>query len=115
VFARPWIKWASRYKSLLTILTTADSPTDFVANADNGSNDLHISSSSPSPSALSSTVKTDQDEIAVAAFLRDEIGFLAMSDLIENCMKKVSFVRIPTLEDYIETDKETRRLALEFV
>jgi 1-deoxy-D-xylulose-5-phosphate reductoisomerase len=38
-----------------------------------------------------------------------------MSDLIENCMKKVSFVRIPTLEDYIETDKETRRLALEFV
>lgn len=55
------------------------------------------------------------NEIAVAAFLRDEIGFLAMSDLIENCMKKVSFVRIPTLEDYIETDKETRRLALEFV
>jgi 1-deoxy-D-xylulose-5-phosphate reductoisomerase len=55
------------------------------------------------------------NEIAVAAFLRDEIGFLAMSDLIENCMKKVSFVRIPTLEDYIETDKETRHLALEFV
>lgn len=55
------------------------------------------------------------NEIAVAAFLRDEIGFLEMSDLIENCMKKVSFVRTPTLEDYIETDKETRRLALEFV
>ena len=55
------------------------------------------------------------NEIAVAAFLRDEIGFLEMSDLIENCMKKVNFVRTPTLEDYIETDKETRRLALEFV
>lgn len=55
------------------------------------------------------------NEIAVAAFLRDEIGFLEMSDLIEDCMKKVSFVRTPTLEDYIETDKETRRLALEFV
>jgi len=55
------------------------------------------------------------NEIAVAAFLRDEIRFLEMSDLIENCMKKVSFVRTPTLEDYIETDKETRRLALEFV
>ena len=55
------------------------------------------------------------NEIAVAAFLRDEIGFLEMSDLIENCMKKVSLVRTPTLEDYIETDKETRRLALEFV
>ncbi|AFK02760.1 1-deoxy-D-xylulose 5-phosphate reductoisomerase [Emticicia oligotrophica DSM 17448] len=55
------------------------------------------------------------NEIAVAAFLRDEIGFLEMSDLIEDCMKKVTFVRTPTLEDYIETDKETRRLALEFV
>ena len=55
------------------------------------------------------------NEIAVAAFLRDEIGFLEMSDLIEDCMKKVNFVRTPTLEDYIETDKETRRLALEFV
>jgi 1-deoxy-D-xylulose-5-phosphate reductoisomerase len=55
------------------------------------------------------------NEIAVAAFLRDEIGFLEMSDLIEDCMKKVSFVRTPKLEDYIETDKETRRLALEFV
>lgn len=55
------------------------------------------------------------NEIAVAAFLRDEIGFLEMSDLIEDCMKKVSFVRTPTLEDYIETDKETRRMALEFV
>ncbi|GGD76864.1 1-deoxy-D-xylulose 5-phosphate reductoisomerase [Emticicia aquatilis] len=55
------------------------------------------------------------NEIAVASFLRDEIGFLEMSDLIEDCMKKVSFVRTPTLEDYIETDKETRRLALEFV
>lgn len=55
------------------------------------------------------------NEIAVAAFLRDEIGFLEMSDLIENCMKKVNFVRTPTLDDYIETDKETRRLALEFV
>lgn len=55
------------------------------------------------------------NEIAVASFLRDEIGFLEMSDLIEDCMKKVTFVRTPTLEDYIETDKETRRLALEFV
>lgn len=55
------------------------------------------------------------NEIAVTAFLRDEIGFLEMSDLIEDCMKKVNFVRTPTLEDYIETDKETRRLALEFV
>ncbi len=55
------------------------------------------------------------NEIAVAAFLRDEIGFLVMSDLIENAMQKVTFVQTPTLEDYIKTDEETRRLALAFV
>ena len=55
------------------------------------------------------------NEIAVAAFLRDEIGFLAMSDLIENAMQKVSFVPTPTLEDYIRTDEETRRVSLEFI
>ena len=55
------------------------------------------------------------NEIAVAAFLRDEIGFLEMSDLIEDCMQKVSFIQTPSLEDYVATDEETRRLALEFV
>lgn len=54
------------------------------------------------------------NEIAVASFLRDEIGFLEMSDLIEDCMQRVSFVKTPTLEDYIKTDEETRRIAMEF-
>jgi len=54
------------------------------------------------------------NEIAVAAFLKDEIGFLGMSDLIEDCMHRVSFIKTPTLEDYIQTDEETRRIALEF-
>ncbi|WP_259016850.1 1-deoxy-D-xylulose-5-phosphate reductoisomerase [Emticicia fluvialis] len=54
------------------------------------------------------------NEIAVASFLKDEIGFLEMSDLIEACMHKVSFVKTPTLEDYIRTDEETRRIALEY-
>lgn len=54
------------------------------------------------------------NEIAVASFLRDDIGFLEMSDLIEDCMHRVSFVKTPTLEDYIRTDEETRRIAMEF-
>jgi 1-deoxy-D-xylulose-5-phosphate reductoisomerase len=54
------------------------------------------------------------NEIAVASFLRDEIGFLEMSDLIEDCMHRVSFVKTPTLDDYIKTDEETRRIAMEF-
>ena len=51
------------------------------------------------------------NEVAVAGFLNNEIGFLAMSDLIENCMQKINFTQHPVLEDYLITDKETRILA----
>lgn len=54
------------------------------------------------------------NEIAVSAFLKDEIKFLGISDMIEHCMQKASFIQHPTLEDYIQTDKETRALAMEF-
>jgi 1-deoxy-D-xylulose-5-phosphate reductoisomerase len=53
------------------------------------------------------------NEIAVDAFLKDKIGFLEMSDLVEYCMSKVSFTKYPTLDDYIETDKITRQIAIE--
>ncbi len=55
------------------------------------------------------------NEIAVDAFLKDKISFLGMSDLIEKCMLNVSFIKIPNLEDYIETDKNTRAFALELI
>ncbi len=55
------------------------------------------------------------NEIAVEAFLKDKISFLGMSDLIEKCMLNVSFIKIPNLEDYIETDKNTRAFALELI
>ncbi|MDR6194525.1 1-deoxy-D-xylulose-5-phosphate reductoisomerase [Siphonobacter sp. SORGH_AS_0500] len=55
------------------------------------------------------------NEIAVAEFLNDRIGFLEMSDLIEDCMNRVSFVKSPTYEDYVQTDTETRRLAQELI
>lgn len=51
------------------------------------------------------------NEIAVSKFLKDEIGFLEMSDLIENCLAKASFIKKPTYEDYVLSDKETRELA----
>ncbi len=53
------------------------------------------------------------NEIAVAAFLEDKIGFLQMSDLLETCMAKVPFIKHPTLDDYIQTDAETRAFAIE--
>jgi len=55
------------------------------------------------------------NEIAVAAFLQDKIGFLNMSDLIANCMEKITFVSKPNLSDYIATDEATRILANELL
>jgi 1-deoxy-D-xylulose-5-phosphate reductoisomerase len=55
------------------------------------------------------------NEIAVDAFLKDKVGFLQMSDLIETCMSQINFVKKPTIDDYIETDKQTRAKALELL
>lgn len=55
------------------------------------------------------------NEIVVDAFLKDKIGFLPMSDVIEACMNKVDFVANPSYEDYVQTDKITRILATEFI
>lgn len=54
------------------------------------------------------------NEIAVAKFLQDEVGFLEMSDLIEDAMQKVSFVQNPSYEDYVATDIATRALTSEW-
>lgn len=55
------------------------------------------------------------NEIAVSEFLKDKIGFLEISDVIADCLAKVSFVKQPSLEDFINTDKETRIKALELI
>ena len=55
------------------------------------------------------------NEIVVAAFLRDEISFLGMSDVIEKTMAHVSFIQKPTYEDYVATDAEARRIAKELI
>ena len=51
------------------------------------------------------------NEVVVSAFLRDRIPFLRMSEVIEQCMGKVSFMQAPTYEDYVATDTEARRVA----
>ncbi len=53
------------------------------------------------------------NEVVVAAFLQDRIGFLQMSDVIEQTMRKASFIVNPSYEDYVATDAEARRLAAE--
>jgi len=55
------------------------------------------------------------NEIAVAGFLNKSIDFLGMTKLIENCMQQMTYVVSPTLDDYLNTDKETRIFAQNFI
>ena len=48
------------------------------------------------------------NEVVVQAFLTDKIGFLQMPEIIEQIMEKATFVKVPSLDDYIQTDKEVR-------
>lgn len=51
------------------------------------------------------------NEIAVSAFLKEKISFIEISKLIEQTMNKVSFIKNPTYDDYVETDTEARKIA----
>ncbi len=55
------------------------------------------------------------NEVAVEAFLNDQIGFLAMSDLVEDSMGKGTYLAQASLEDYIATDQLTRISAQNWV
>jgi 1-deoxy-D-xylulose-5-phosphate reductoisomerase len=55
------------------------------------------------------------NEVAVDAFLNDKIKFLQIAELNERCMNNVSFIAKPTLDDYIATDAETRKVAASFL
>ena len=49
------------------------------------------------------------NEIAVAAFLREKIGFTDIYDLIVKALDKMPFIADPTLDDYVALNAETRR------
>ncbi len=51
------------------------------------------------------------NEVVVEAFLQNKIGFLKMSDVIEETMVKASFIEKPSFENYLDSDKEARRIA----
>ena len=55
------------------------------------------------------------NEVVVSAFLHDRISFLQMSEVIEQTMGKVTFIQTPSYEDYVATDAETRRVALDLI
>ena len=55
------------------------------------------------------------NEIAVYAFLKNRIGFLDMTDMIERTLEKIEFIANPTLNDYFETDGEARSFAASLI
>ncbi len=55
------------------------------------------------------------NEIAVYAFLKNRIGFLDMTEVVEQTLEKIAFIEKPTLEDYFETDAEARNFAASLI
>jgi 1-deoxy-D-xylulose-5-phosphate reductoisomerase len=55
------------------------------------------------------------NEIAVYAFLRNRLGFLEMTDVIEKTMEKIPFMEKPGIEDYYESDGEARHYAADLI
>jgi 1-deoxy-D-xylulose-5-phosphate reductoisomerase len=55
------------------------------------------------------------NEMAVDAFLHDRLSFLGMAELIEKTMGKATYLPHPTLDDYVEIDREARNIALSLV
>lgn len=53
------------------------------------------------------------NEIAVNAFLNSRINFMQIPEVIETCLSKISNIPNPSYNNFVETDSETRRLALE--
>ncbi|MBX3240230.1 MAG: 1-deoxy-D-xylulose-5-phosphate reductoisomerase [Chitinophagaceae bacterium] len=55
------------------------------------------------------------NEIAVYGFLRNRIGFLDMTEMVERTMHKIPFLEKPTLEEYFESDAEARNFAASLI
>ncbi|MEO5944211.1 MAG: 1-deoxy-D-xylulose-5-phosphate reductoisomerase [Ferruginibacter sp.] len=51
------------------------------------------------------------NEIAVWAFLKNRIGFLDITAVVEKTMEKINFISNPTLEEYFDSDGEARNFA----
>ncbi|MES2628674.1 MAG: 1-deoxy-D-xylulose-5-phosphate reductoisomerase [Bacteroidota bacterium] len=55
------------------------------------------------------------NEIAVDAFLNERIAYLEIPRLVEKTMEKASFLKNPSLADYVASNEESRRLAADFI
>lgn len=54
------------------------------------------------------TILNAANEVAVAKFLRDEIGFLEIADFVEDTLNQTEVIFSPSIEDILLTDKKIR-------
>ncbi len=55
------------------------------------------------------------NELAVYGFLKNRIGFMEMTDVIERTMSEIPFIQTPTLQEYFESDGEARNFAASMI
>ena len=55
------------------------------------------------------------NEVVNLAFRQEKCGFLQMAEIIQKTLDKVAYIKEPTLEDYLETDRIARLTATEFL
>jgi 1-deoxy-D-xylulose-5-phosphate reductoisomerase len=51
------------------------------------------------------------NESAVAAYLRDEIPFYGISDIVGECLERTNFISEPTIDDIFQTNTQARAAA----
>lgn len=76
---------------------------------------LYLATEAMKQGGNSPCVMNAANEIAVYAFLKNRIGFLDMTELIERTMEKIPFIAQPNLEDYFESDGEARNYAASLI
>ncbi|HEX5668170.1 MAG TPA: 1-deoxy-D-xylulose-5-phosphate reductoisomerase, partial [Chitinophagaceae bacterium] len=55
------------------------------------------------------------NEIAVYGFLKNRIGFLDMTEVIERTMEKMTHIAAPSLQEYFDSDAEARNFAASLI
>jgi len=55
------------------------------------------------------------NELAVYGFLQNRLGFLDMTEVIEQTMAHVAFIKNPTLQEYFDSDGEARNFAARLI
>lgn len=55
------------------------------------------------------------NEVVNLAFRQDRCGFLQMAEVIQETLARVPYIKTPSLEDYLETDRVARKVASELL